>query len=351
MRVTPSGAKSFMVYRWINGRPVKLTLGRVGTLRLADARRSAERAVAAIADGRDPLAERQAARVQGITLTELFERWKARRWSSLRPRTQESFASLWTVHIEPALGKAAVKDLSRAKIQEFIDRLVSGDKRATARKVKALVHLLMAEAVRRDVIVANPAAEVDAPAYVARSRIVSSQELGPLMQAIDEAGEPWADFFRLKALIGARLSSMYSMAWADIDLARGTWSIPGLRNKSGKLVVLPLVPEAVEILRKRLARRAGEPWVFPGRGDEGHVTGCARAWTAVLERAGIEGLVRHDLRRTLATRMAAAGVGDRVLAAALGHTSLSAVKHYIHLAGEVARSAMSDAAAALPPRK
>ena len=147
------------------------------------------------------------------------------------------------------------------------------------------------------------------------------------MRAIDEAGEPWPDFFRLLALTGARVSSMYSMAWADIDLARGTWSIPALRNKSGKMVVLPLVPEALAILRARLARRAGEPWVFPGRGDEGHVASCERAWTGVLERAGIAGLVRHDLRRTLATTMAAAGVGDRVLAAALGHTSLSAVKH------------------------
>ena len=112
-----------------------------------------------------------------MTVTELYGAWKARRWTSFKPRTQERFTSLWATHIEPALGKEVVKDLTRARIQAFIDRLASAGKRATARKAKALVHLLLTEAVRLDVVVANPAAEVDAPAYVARDRIVSSDEL------------------------------------------------------------------------------------------------------------------------------------------------------------------------------
>ena len=45
-----------------------------------------------------------------------------------------------------------------------------------------------------------------------------------------------------------------------------------------------------------------------------------------LKKAGIEGLTRHDLRRSLGTTMAAMGAGDRIIAAALGHVSMSAVR-------------------------
>src|SRR5262249_32277339 len=156
------------------------------------------------------------------------------------------------------------------------------------------------------------------------------------------------DFFRLLMLTGARVSNMCSMSWSDLDLEAATWRIPAACSKSGKTTVLPLVPDAVAILRKRLAERAGEPWVFPSsRSATGHVVQPKVPWAGILKQAGITGLTRHDLRRSLATIMAGRGAGDRIIAAALGHTSLSAVKVYTHLAGESARAAMTDAASVL----
>jgi hypothetical protein len=49
--------------------------------------------------------------------------------------------------------------------------------------------------------------------------------------------------------------------------------------------------------------------------------------------------------------MAAMGAGDRIIAAALGHVSLSAVRVYASLAGETARDAVAQAAAVLTARK
>ena len=306
--------------------------------------------MAAIGGSRDPAAERRAKRVQGMTFAELWGHWQRRKWSSLRPKSREGFASCWRTHIEPALGKVAVNRTTRADLQRLIDK-VAGSKPATARKLKGVVHMLLAEGVRLDVVAANAAAGVEAPAYVPRARIVLSHEREPLLAAIDATAEPWPNFFKLLLLTGCRVSNLCTMAWADVDLDGAVWRIPAGRSKSKRTTALPLVPDAVDILRRRLAQRTSE-WVFPSNHSRsGHVSSCREPWSQVLEHAGIEGLTRHDLRRSLATMMAAMGTGDRIIAAALGHTSLSAVKVYTHLAGEIARDAVVQAAAALTARK
>ena len=351
VRITPTGTKSYLLYQWIDSRPLKMTLGRVGEVGLEDARLASQQAKLALAAGKDPVAERKAKRARGMTVVGLWEDWKGRQWSALKPRTQDSFESLWRLHIEPAIGNEPVKDLARAKIRGLIDGLVAKGKPATARKVKALVHLLMNAAIELEVITANPAARVKAPVYRARSRVMSVDERGRLLAAIDDAPEPWADFFRLLLLTASRVTALSTMRWTELDLQAGTWTIPPDRNKSGRTIVLPLVPEAIEILQARKARHMAGPWVFPGRGREGHITYLQRGWTRVLERAGIEGLRRHDLRRSVGTLMAEQQASEYQIALALGHTSLSAVKHYVHLAGTVARSAMTEAASVLPKRK
>jgi len=114
VRVTPAGAKTYLLYKWVAGRPVKLGLGRVDEVKLEDAKREARVAVAAIVVGKDPVAERKAARVQGMTFDELWEAWKVQKWAALRDSTKVGFESCWRLHIQPALGTTAVKKIASA---------------------------------------------------------------------------------------------------------------------------------------------------------------------------------------------------------------------------------------------
>lgn len=351
VRISCTGKRTYLVYRRINGRPVKLAMGSVDDILLANARNEALRVLASIKGGRDPLSERRLARAQATTLAELGAQWKARKFPAFRPKSRADFTGTWAIHIEPALGNRAVCSITRADIQRVVDRIAGTGRLGTARKVRAIMHMVLAEGVRLDIVMANAAAGVEAPAYAPRSRIVSSDERERLLQAIDQAGEPWSDYFRLLMLTGVRVSALCSMAWLDLDLEGAVWRVPAARSKNKHLTALPLAPDAVEILRKRLAQRAGEPWVFPGRSRAGHVAVPKDAWAAVLKRAGIEGLTRHDIRRSFGTQMAAMGASTHVIAAALGHKSTSAVRIYVHLAGEIARSAVEGAAAALTARK
>ena len=58
--VQPSGKRSFAVRTRLAGKPIKVTLGQVGTIDLADARRRAGEALQAALKGEDP-------RIEGAT--------------------------------------------------------------------------------------------------------------------------------------------------------------------------------------------------------------------------------------------------------------------------------------------
>lgn len=78
---------------------------------------------------------------------------------------------------------------------------------------------------------------------------------------------------------------------------------------------MPLSDPAVELLRAALAEARGG-WLFPG--DAGPLAYASKA-AALLRAATVADLRMHDLRRTVATRCAEAGVPGLVVASLLGH--------------------------------
>lgn len=61
------------------------------------------------------------------------------------------------------------------------------------------------------------------------------------------------------------------MAWRNLDLDRLIWTVPGELSKNGDPLTIPIVPGALDALRRlRAAIPAAVPWVFPGRGKTGH---------------------------------------------------------------------------------
>ena len=68
--ITSTGVMSFVVYRWINGKPERITLGRYPDLSIEQARRKAAEINATIAKGENPNDKRRADRAE-MTLGQL----------------------------------------------------------------------------------------------------------------------------------------------------------------------------------------------------------------------------------------------------------------------------------------
>jgi integrase len=344
VRVTAAGVRTFVVVKKVNGKSHRENLGRFPGLRLDDARQAANRFIGDLARGADPIALRKAARARKITLSDLWPSYLAH--LRQRNRTWARDQERWDSHVNRALGRKVLAEITRGDCQALVERIGQSAPIA-ANRIAAFLSAILNFAVRSDRLAINPAKNLIRFPETARARILKSDELPRLLASIEAEGEPWRAVLKMLLYTGARKGSVISMRWEDIDLGAAVWTIPAEIAKNKTSTPIPLTEPALVLLQVRLRNRAGEPWVFPSRVGDGHVIGLAKAWSRMLQRAGISGLRIHDIRRSVGTALARAGASPHVIATGLGHRSIASAKTYVRLAGEDARQALGDAVAAL----
>jgi integrase len=186
-----------------------------------------------------------------------------------------------------------------------------------------------------------------------RTRYIYPHERIALDRALDTArNQNAADFVRLALATGARRSNVAALNFKDVDLQRCTWTIPDTKNGEGQTV--ELVPQAVAVLKRRLAQRR-EPdnnWCFPGRGKSGHLEDPKKAWKEIKAEAAktapsIANVTIHDCRRTVGSWMAIAGCSLPQIGAVLGHKSIRSTEVYARLSQDAQRSALTKGLAEL----
>ncbi|GDY13399.1 hypothetical protein LBMAG53_22770 [Planctomycetota bacterium] len=122
-----------------------------------------------------------------------------------------------------------------------------------------------------------------------RDRHMAGPELSWFWEGVAEEAAPWPLFFLLAATTGARLANLLSMPWpgegAELDLARGTWRIPGHKSKGGTEMKLSLPPVVCDRLRAWRAECPSKAWVFPQATDpKRHTIDPGRAWDRIRWR-------------------------------------------------------------------
>jgi integrase len=63
-----------------------------------------------------------------------------------------------------------------------------------------------------------------------------------------------ADALKMRLLTAQRGGEVIKMRWRDLDLKAGWWTIPGEFAKNGHAHRVPLVPEAVAIVKAQRER-------------------------------------------------------------------------------------------------
>ncbi|WP_265588087.1 tyrosine-type recombinase/integrase [Candidatus Methylospira mobilis] len=151
------------------------------------------------------------------------------------------------------------------------------------------------------------------------------------------------DYVLMSLLTGARRTNVLEMQWQQISFERQEWRIP--MTKNGTAQVIPLGPEAVDILRDR--QGCCDTWVFPSSGKTGHLVEPKKAWARILKRANIESLRIHDLRRSLGSWQAKTGASLSVIGKSLNHKSVNTTQIYARLDIDPVRDSMNKATSAM----
>jgi integrase len=151
-----------------------------------------------------------------------------------------------------------------------------------------------------------------------RERVLSDTELKIIWDALGP--DDYSAVVRLLMLTGQRASEIGGLRWSEI--VDGEIRLPATRTKNSRPHVVPLAPAAQLILS---GRPRDDEFVF-GRAS-GQPLGGWGACKAALDLrisargAKLEHWVHHDLRRSMATRMAELGTAPHVIEAVLNHVS------------------------------
>ncbi len=333
VRLTPNGTMTWSLSARVNGKRRRLNLGE--GLGLAEARRKAEDARRQIADGVDPAAAKTAA----------SDRRKA------AAEGQGTLGSVIAAYYEVGDGKQLRSGKAARAVIEvvFADHLLrpsldirpgqlqiaadSWRSKSTAARAVAFFRPLAAWGLKRE-LMAKGFDDLEMPALSQDGEeigqhVLSREGVGTLLRALGSRGHDGAARFML--LTAARREEVVGAVWAEIDLERGTWTIPASRRKDTRAPsrrrrraaadhVVPLSWQARALL-ETLGQGTAADLVFVG-GRGAKLTNWPR-WSAQIEKkVGVPSVTPHTLRRTTATMAGDLSCAPHVISAMLGHRAI-----------------------------
>lgn len=145
--------------------------------------------------------------------------------------------------------------------------------------------------------------------------------------------------FWMYLLTGARKTELLTLRWKDVDLVAGVITLRD--RKGGDDLEVPLSSPAKAVLSELLPME-GNPHVFPGRNAGGHLANIDKAWRRIRDRAGLQDVHLHDLRRTVGSWLVQSGNSLLVAQKALGHASYASTLVYARLNQDPIKEALEE---------
>ena len=324
------------------------------------------------------------ARLRRITFGELAELYRA--WAKEHRVSHSTIDQALDLHILPVLGHRAAADITPADVEALrqnvaAKRPLSGRNKHNPDATLApqtVLHIL--KTVRE---VYNFALETPSPhdaslmlfsganpavlkrrgrgvriprSDARRLRILNDAEIAALLsyRSRRAACEELHDMILLSLDCGPRAGELVHLLRESCDpesgairIYKGSRANTSTKGGASRLVFAgQLFPEALVMLRRRLAAPGRGPYLFPGPdGRARDVNGLSRAMRRIMEKLGFNDgvddprnlVVWHTLRHTFATRMLEAGVDIYTLKELLGHASVTTTEIYLHLCDRAKR--------------
>jgi len=374
LRVTPGGAKSFVLDYRAEGRQRRITIGAHPDWTVAAAREAAKTMKRDVDHGHDPMGERQAQR-EAPTVQELWERYEREHLPQKSARSQVDERIMWQKIILPRFGKMKLASITHDDVDALhrdITTIRGTPVRAnrTVEVLRKAFNLAIRWKWRED----NPASGVRRNPEEKRNRYLNRGEIAALARALNDHSEPMsANAIKLLMLTGARRGEVLGATWEMFDLENGVWTKPSAHTKQRKLHRVPLSGPALQLLKdmKAAAKAKAEadgtplnPFVFPGA-DSKPLTDIKRTWVSVCRKAGLaaqaekkgrdgkpmkgkdgkptmvwQPTVRiHDIRHSFASILVSAGAYLPLIGQMLGHTQVQTTQRYAHLFDDPLRKA------------
>jgi integrase len=240
-------------------------------------------------------------------------------------------------------GSWRLSEIEPADIDEYITKKTAkGYSPSTVNRDVTVLGDILKSAVKKKLIVSNPAADADRPKYRQKKwRILKPVEVALVSRSFTD--EQARVVFLVLVICGLRRFELQGLRWRDVDLVENVLRVVVSKSEDGErsIAIPPMLAEELWQHRRRTHYQGADELVFcnPTSGEKYTAERFAPLFRAALKTAGITDYFRpfHDLRHTALTNDAAAGSTPVVLMTKAGHASMTTTKKYIHLAGTVFR--------------
>ena len=369
IRVQPTGHMAYMV-SWARNR--ERSLGRVGTLTLAQARTEAARYLADAHEHGEPLAVTRGRRGSSTPslrefVDDTYLPWfKAHNkgYAKTLHTLDNNFESIMSQRLDAITGR----DLESLRTAW----LTAGNKPSTVNRKMGTISGVFSRAVDWEYLPSSPLdkikpLKVDTKGQV---RYLSKDETLNLRNALevrehraclerDSANQWRADrnkvlFPDLKELAftdhikpmvlvslntGMRRGELFSLTWPMVNFHNKTITVGGDTAKTSETRHIPMNTETFNTLRAWKNQIGESAFVFPGL-EGGRMEDVKSAWLKLLKEACITGFRWHDMRHDFASRLVMAGVPLNTVRDLLGHTDIKMTLRYAHLAPDIKAAAV-----------
>lgn len=331
LRIRAGGRKSWIAQYRFGSRQRRFNLGVIEGKSATKARTEAADIFAKVRLGIDPQAERFSAHDRASeTFDALVEKYLARKELEMRVRSFREVRRHLEKHLAP-FSRRSIHSISRANIAERISTIAETSGVVTANRVRASLSALFSWGMREGLANDNPVARTNkAGEEQSRNRTLTDSEIVEVWNASDPETD-YGRIVRLLILTAQRREEVGGVCDSELQLEGATpiWTLPAARSKNGQSHDIPLVHLATSILRNT-PRSGGRDLLFGERLDT-PFQGWSRSRLMLQRRIDEERAAAgkppqepwrlHDIRRSVATRMADLGVLPHVIEAVLNHVS------------------------------
>jgi integrase len=232
----------------------------------------------------------------------------------------------YEAHIKPLLGSLLSARFGSSQVRQYIERRrQAGALNSTVNRELAIVRRGFRLGAQEDPPLVHrqpmiPKLDEDN----ARQGFIEQEQYDTLLGEMP---------MNLKALFvcgyhtGARKNELRRIQWPQVDFdARLIW-LSARQTKGKQARTLPIYGDMEMWLRRQQETATGNPYVFHGaRGSpvDDHLNG----WAEACERAGLPGLLFHDMRRSAVRNMKRAGIQDVIAMKISGHKTRSVFDRY-----------------------
>jgi integrase len=325
VRVTASGAKSFIINYRIRAREYRYTIGAYPDWSALRAVHEARNLRQRIDRGENPLMDRvpvpTTETVSGL-LDQFVQRYVEK---EAKLRSAEAIKRAFDQLVKPSVGKIGIYELRRSDIARMLDKIAD----QTLAFLRKAFNWYAGKDDRFNSPIVKGMARTR-PRERARTRVLSNEEIRVIWQALGDAGT-FGALAKTLLLTAQRRDEVANMSREEIG-KDGIWTIPAERYKTKKPNFVPLTQAALAIIGAQ-PKAAGCDYVFPSRARTPFSAfGKSKAMLdkAVLETMqsqaakgtkvrSLPNWTLHDLRRTAKTLMVRAGVRPDISERVLGH--------------------------------